>query len=105
MGYQFSTSAYSNDVVLVPDVGVFENGDGEKWSFNELGSPDWTRLLFPNEPGLQMFSDWQINRLYLTEKEAKDVLRSEPKLVKVWIIPSDITQSTAPLVSKHDLPH
>lgn len=89
--FRFSSKAFGQDVILVQDVGVLSSGNGLKWSYNVPGSPDWSRLYSPYRAEHHTFTDWFDRRAYLSEQEARDVLKSEPELMDAWIIPGRFT--------------
>lgn len=89
--FRFSSSAFGQDVVLVQDVGVLADGDGQEWSFNVPGSPDWSQLYSPYRTEHHANTNWTDHRIYLSEEEAREVMRSEPTLLDAWIIPGNFT--------------
>lgn len=60
-------------IQLVADMGVVAKGDGQEWSFNVSGSPNWNRL-FINHGNRIEYGNLN-SQTYLTAEEAKDAYR------------------------------
>ena len=91
--FRFSTPVRVNDVFLTSDVGDPGKGDGETWSFNVPGSPDWDK----------MFSITGSMSEFISAKDAKAIMTRPLELVDARIVDYDITLFDPHLwYQKHD---
>ncbi|MBU2867296.1 hypothetical protein [Pacificibacter marinus] len=80
--YRLSSPLFYRDIYLRSDIGIPAVGDGNTWSFNVPGSPDWNRV----------FSYTENMSEYLSEQDAKERLANPMTLVDAKIVNHDVTQ-------------
>ena len=80
--YRLASSLQYMDVFLVSDVGIPGIGDGETWSYNVPGSPDWGKLFYKTE----------LMKEYVSAKDAKMLMTSPMSIVEAKIIRHEVTQ-------------
>lgn len=73
-------------VYLLQDAGDPGIGDGEQWSFNVAGSPDWSELFYTVP-----INEEDEHRWYLSEDEAKRIYVQPLDLVSVDVISPDMS--------------